>query len=129
MTSLVKTPPCHGRGCGFELFYSTKITTNLPNYGKSAVETPISLGKRRPLKAGAPAETIRVLDAPERQFVDFRALRTPFDLGWHCTLRVVALTTDRERRAGLWVKNGDHLPGEIAKKFVIGLIAVCRQLT
>ena len=68
------------------------------------------------------------LDAPESQFVDFCALRALFDLGWDCTLGV-ALTTDRERRARLGVNNGYNLPGETAKKLVIGLILFCRQLT
>ena len=63
------------------------------------------------------------LDAPERQFVDFCALRTLFDLCWDCTLWV-ALTADRERRARLGVNDGDHLPSKIAKKLVIGLIPV-----
>jgi hypothetical protein len=47
------------------------------------------------------------LYAPESQFVDFRALRALFDLGWDCTLGV-ALTADRERRAKLGVNDGDH---------------------
>ena len=68
------------------------------------------------------------LDAPERQFVDFCALRALFDLCWDCTLWV-ALTADRERRARLRVNDGDHLPSKTAKKLVIGLIPVCRQLT
>ena len=68
------------------------------------------------------------LDAPERQVVDFCALRALFDLCWDCTLWV-ALTADRERRARLGVNDGDHLPSKIAKKLVIGLIPVCRQLT
>jgi hypothetical protein len=42
------------------------------------------------------------LDAPERQFVDFCALRALLDLCWDCTLWV-ALTADRERRARLGV--------------------------
>jgi hypothetical protein len=67
-------------------------------------------------------------DAPERQFVDFCALRALFDLSWDCTLGV-ALTANRERRARLRVNDGDHLPGKTAKKLVIGLIPVCRQLT
>jgi hypothetical protein len=37
-------------------------------------------------------------DTPERQFIDFCALRALFDLCWDCTLWV-ALTADRERRA------------------------------
>ena len=68
------------------------------------------------------------LDAPERQFVDFCALRTLFDLCWDCTLWV-ALTADRERRVRLRVNDGDHLPGKTAKELIIGLIPVCRQLT
>ena len=68
------------------------------------------------------------LDAPERQVVDFCSLRALFDLCWDCTLWV-ALTADRERRARLGVNDGDHLPSKIAKKLVIGLIPVCRQLT
>jgi hypothetical protein len=68
------------------------------------------------------------LDAPERQFVDFCALRALFDLYWNCTLWV-AFTADRERRASLGVKDGDHLPSKTAKKLVIGLIPVCWQLT
>jgi len=68
------------------------------------------------------------LDAPERQFVDFCALRALFDLCWDCTLWV-ALTADRKRRARLGVNDGDHLPSKTAKKLVIGLIPVCRQLT
>jgi hypothetical protein len=68
------------------------------------------------------------LDAPERQFVDFGALRALFNLGWDCTLWV-ALTADRERRARLGVKDGNHLPSKTAKKLVIGLIPVCGQLT
>ena len=68
------------------------------------------------------------LDAPENQFVDFCALRTLFHLCWDCTLWV-ALTADRECRARLGVNDGDHLPGKTAKKLVIGLIPVCRQLT
>ena len=68
------------------------------------------------------------LNAPERQFVDFFALRALFNLCWDCTLWV-ALTADRERRARLGVKDGDHLPSKTAKKLVIGLIPVCRQLT
>jgi len=67
------------------------------------------------------------LGAPERQFVDFCALRTLFDLCWDCTLWV-ALTANRERRTRLRVNDGDHLPGKTAKKLVIGLIPVCRQL-
>ena len=67
-------------------------------------------------------------DAPERQFVDFCALRPLFDLGWDCTLWV-ALTADRERRTRLGINDGDHLPSKTAKKLVIGLIPVCRQLT
>ena len=54
------------------------------------------------------------LNAPERQFADFGALRTLFDLGWDCTLGV---------------KDGDLLPGKTAKKLVIGLVPVCRQST
>ena len=68
------------------------------------------------------------LDAPERQFVDFCALRTLFDLRWDCTLWV-ALTAYSERRARLGVNDGDHLPSKTAKKLVIGLIPVCGQLT
>jgi len=68
------------------------------------------------------------LDAPERQFIDFCALRALFDLCWDCTLWV-ALTADRERRARLGVKDGDYLPSKTAKKLVIGLIPVCGQLT
>ena len=68
------------------------------------------------------------LGAPERQFVDFCALRALFDLCWDCTLWV-ALTADRVRRVRLGVNDGDHLPGKAAKKLVIGLIPVCRQLT
>ena len=68
------------------------------------------------------------LDAPERQFVDFCALRALFDLRWDCTLWV-ALTADCERRARLGVNDGNHLPSKTAKKLVIGLIPVCRQLT
>jgi len=45
------------------------------------------------------------LDAPERQFVDFCALRTLFGLRWDCALGV-ALTADRERRARLGVNDG-----------------------
>jgi hypothetical protein len=41
----------------------------------------------------------------------------------------VALTADRERRASLGIKDGDHLPGKTAKKLVIGLISVWGQLT
>ena len=67
-------------------------------------------------------------DAPERQFVDFCALRALFNLCWYHTLRV-AFTADRERRARLGVKDGDHLPSKTAKKLVIGLIPVCWQLT
>jgi hypothetical protein len=68
------------------------------------------------------------LDAPERQFVDCCALRALFDLGWNCTFGT-ALTADRERRTRLRINDGDHLPGKTAKKLVIGLIPVCRQLT
>jgi len=68
------------------------------------------------------------LDAPERQFVDFCALRALPDLGWDCTLWV-ALTADRERRARLGVNDGNHLPGKTAKKLVISLIPVRRHLT
>jgi hypothetical protein len=68
------------------------------------------------------------LDAPERQFVDFCALRALFDLCRDCTLWV-ALTANRERCARLGVNDGDHLPSKTAKKLVIGLIPVCRQLT
>jgi hypothetical protein len=68
------------------------------------------------------------LDAPERQFVDFCALRALFDLRWDCTLWV-ALTADSERRARLGVNDGDHLPGKTAKELIIGLIPVRRQLT
>ena len=68
------------------------------------------------------------LDAPERQFIDFCALRALFNLCWDYTLWV-ALTADRERRARLGVKDGDHLSSKTAKKLVIGLIAVCWQLT
>jgi hypothetical protein len=68
------------------------------------------------------------LDTPERQFVDFCALRALFDLCWDCTLWV-ALTADRERCARLWVNDSDHLLNKTAKKLVIGLIPVCRQLT
>ena len=67
------------------------------------------------------------LDAPERQFVDFCALRTLLDLCWDCTLGV-ALTANREHRARLRVNDSDDLPGKTAKKLVIGLIPVCRQL-
>jgi hypothetical protein len=67
-------------------------------------------------------------DAPERQFVDCCALRALFDLGGDCALWV-ALTADRERRASLKVKDGDHLPGKTPKKLLIGLIPVGRQLT
>jgi len=67
------------------------------------------------------------LDAPESQFVDFCAFRAVFDLCWDCTLWV-ALTANHERRARLRVNDGDHLPGKTAKKLVIGLIPVCRQL-
>ena len=67
-------------------------------------------------------------DAPERQFVDFCALRALFDLGWDCTFGT-ALTADRERRTRLRINDGDHLPGKTAKKLVIGLIPICRQLT
>ena len=67
------------------------------------------------------------LDAPERQFVDFRALRALFDLCWDCTLWV-SLTADRERRTRLRINDGDHLPGKTAKKLVIGLIPVFRRL-
>ena len=70
----------------------------------------------------------RSSDAPERQFVDICALRALFDLGWDCTLWV-ALTAERERRTRVGVNNGDHLPTKTAKKLVIGLIPVCRQLT
>jgi hypothetical protein len=69
------------------------------------------------------------LDAPERQLVDFGALRTPFDLCWDCTLGIAALKADREPGTGFGVKNGDQLPGKTAKKLVIGLIPVCRQST
>jgi hypothetical protein len=68
------------------------------------------------------------LDAPERKFVDFCALRALFDLCWDCTLWV-AFTADREHRARLGVKDRDHLPSKTAKKLVIGLIPVCWQLT
>jgi hypothetical protein len=68
------------------------------------------------------------LHAQERRFVDFCALRALFDLCWDCTLWV-ALTANRERRARLGVKDGDHLPSKTAKKLVIGLVPVCRQLT
>jgi hypothetical protein len=68
------------------------------------------------------------LDAPERQFIDFSALRALFNLFWDRTLEE-ALTADRERRARLGVNDGDHLPSKTAKKLVIGLIPVCRQLT
>jgi hypothetical protein len=68
------------------------------------------------------------LDAPERQFVDLCALRALFDLGWDCTLWVT-LTANRKRRARLRVNDGDHFSGKTAKKLVIGLIPVCRQLT
>ena len=67
-------------------------------------------------------------DAPERQFVDFCALGALFNLCWDCTLGV-ALTADRERRARVGVKDGDHLPSKTPEKLVIGLIPVCRQLT
>jgi hypothetical protein len=67
-------------------------------------------------------------DAPERQFVDFCALRALFDLCWDFILGV-ALTANRERGTRLGVNDGDHLPGKTAKKLVIGLIPVCRQLT
>jgi hypothetical protein len=79
-----------------------------------------------------PTNSIRMhlipLDAPERQFVDLCALRALFDLGWDCTLGVT-LTADREGRARLRVKDGDHLSSKAAKELVIGLIPVCRQLT
>ncbi len=68
------------------------------------------------------------LDAPERQFVDFCALRALFDLGWDCTFGT-ALTADRERRTRLRINDGDHFLGKTAKKLVIGLIPVCRQFT
>jgi hypothetical protein len=55
-------------------------------------------------------------------------LRALFDLWWDCTLWV-ALTADRERRARLGVKDGNHLPSKTAKKLVIGLIPICRHLT
>ena len=61
--------------------------------------------------------------------VDFGAVGTPLDLGWGYTLGVVALAADRELRAKLGVKKGDHFPGETAKKLVIGLIPVYRQST
>jgi hypothetical protein len=67
-------------------------------------------------------------DAPERQFVDFCALRALFNLCWDCTLWVT-LTADRECRARLGAKDRDHLPSKTAKKLVIGLIPFCRQLT
>jgi hypothetical protein len=66
-------------------------------------------------------------DAPERQFVDFCALRPLFDLRWDCTLWL-ALTADRERRTRLGVNDGDHLPGKTAKKLVIGLIPVLQAV-
>jgi len=69
----------------------------------------------------------RELDTPERQFLDFGALRTPFDLSWDCTLGVAALTADRELCTRFGVKNGDQVPGKTGKKLVIGLIPVCRQ--
>ena len=69
------------------------------------------------------------LDAPERQFVDFCAFGTAFDLGWDYILGVVPLTADREGCARFGVKNGDHLRGKTAKQLVIGLISVCRELT
>jgi hypothetical protein len=56
------------------------------------------------------------------------ALIALFNLCWDYTLWE-ALTADRERRARLGVKDGDHLPSKTAKKLVIGLIPVCRQLT
>jgi hypothetical protein len=62
------------------------------------------------------------------EFVDFCALRALFNLCWDRTLWV-ALTTNRERRARLGVKDGDHLPSKTAKKLVIGLIPVCGQMT
>jgi hypothetical protein len=67
------------------------------------------------------------LDAPERQFVDFGALGTIFDLGWDYALGVVALTANRERHAWLRIKNSDYFPRKTAKKLVIGLMPVCRQ--
>jgi hypothetical protein len=67
-------------------------------------------------------------DAPERQLVDFCALRALFNLCWDCTLWE-ALTAGRERRARLGVNDGNHLPSKTAKKLVIGSIPVCRQLT
>jgi hypothetical protein len=78
-------------------------------------------------KGAGPGMHLVTLDAPERQFVDFCALRALFNLRWNCTLGV-ALTANRERRARLGVKDGDNLPSKTAKKLVIGLIAVCRQL-
>jgi hypothetical protein len=79
-------------------------------------------------KAAGPEMRLVPSDAPERQFVDFCALRALFDLRWDCTLWV-ALTANRERGTRLGVKDGDHLPSKTAKKLVIGLIPVCRQLT
>jgi hypothetical protein len=69
-----------------------------------------------------------LLDAPERQFVNFCTFRALFDLGWDYTLRVT-LTANREGRARLGVNDGDHFSGKTAKKLVIGLIPVRRQLT
>ena len=106
------------------------LKTGVPSYQVEDEEGRIHLyensrGEHRASQASASPS----LDAPERQFVDFGALGTPFDLDWDCTLGVVALTTDCESRAKLGVKNGDHLPGKVSKKLVIGLIAVCRQST
>jgi hypothetical protein len=78
-------------------------------------------------KATNPERVLVSLDAPERQLVNFRALRALFDLGRDYTLGV-ALTTDRERRARLGVNDGYYLAGETAKKLVIGLIHFCGQL-
>ena len=69
------------------------------------------------------------LNAPERQIVDFGPLRTIFDLGWDYILGVIAFTTDGERRVRLGVQDGNHFPGQTAKKLVISLIKVARQST
>ena len=69
------------------------------------------------------------LDAPEHQLVNSGTFRTVFDLSWDYALGVVAFTADRKRRARLWVKNGDHFLGKTAKKLIISLVSVGRQLT
>jgi hypothetical protein len=83
---------------------------------------PVAQYKKQPVRKAC------YLDAPECQFVDFCAFGALFNFCWDCTLGVT-LTANREGRARFGVNDGDHFSGKTAKKLVIGLIPVCRQLT